>query len=53
MPIEIRQVTIKAEVENKKENAETPAKENLDFKQVNLENLLEELYRKIQKKKER
>lgn len=53
MPIEIRQVTIKAEVDNKKDNTTKPSKEDLDFKEVNLEYLLDEIYRKTQKKKER
>ena len=37
MPIEIRQVTIKAEVENKKDSPAKPTKEDLDYKEVNLE----------------
>lgn len=53
MPIEIRQVTIKAEVENKKDSPAKPSKEDLDYKEVNLEYLLDEIYRKTQKKKER
>ena len=53
MPIEIRQVTIKAEVENKKDNPAKAAKEDLDYKEVNLEYLLDEIYRKTNKKKER
>lgn len=53
MPIEIRQITIKAEVENEKKDAGKAGKENLDIKEVNLEFLLDEIYRKTQKNKER
>ncbi len=53
MPIEIKQIIVKAEVENKKDNTTKPSKENLDYKEVNLEYLIDEIYRKTQKKKER
>ncbi len=53
MPIEIRQITIKAAVENSKEKTAGPAKEELDIKNINIENLLEEIIKKIKNKNER
>lgn len=53
MPIEIREVTIKAEVENPKADTRSASKENLDIKEVNIELLLDAILQKIKTKNER
>lgn len=52
MPIEIRTITIKAVVEDKKEKS-APGKEMLDKKEINIEFLLDEIYKKNKTKNER
>lgn len=52
MPIEIRTITIKAVVEDKKEKM-AAGKEVLDKKEINIEFLLDEIYKKNKTKNER
>lgn len=53
MPIEIRQVTIKAIVENPKQSPTSPQNEQLALDTVNLELLIDDLQRKTKNKNER
>lgn len=53
MPIEIKEIIIKAVVENKAESPKKDTGPNLEFSTTELELLIEEMYRKLKQKNER